>query len=147
MWHSKPKMSNLLKETVAWFLSRCRGERRWVLVMLMAEESPNTYEHICRLSLLRCVDTRGGYKPSAAITWLYCLLFLIWIGKYDYVCQIAHFLFLTNPKHFSDFSSQFLHFRHFISAVLRVFIQLMVSRLGWHSSFLLQWFLTRGSVL
>lgn len=93
-------MSNLLKETVAWFLSWCRGERRWVALVLMAEENPNerqnsswkctctktrfmwktmceyvkesffgmTSEHICCLSLLRFVDTRGSCKPWAAIS-------------------------------------------------------------------------------
>lgn len=60
---------------------------------------------ICCLSLLRCVDNRGSYKPSAAITWLYCLLCRILLGRYVSVCQHASFPFLTNPKHFQIISA------------------------------------------
>lgn len=103
-------------------------------------------EHICCLSLLRFVDTRGSYKPWAAITWLYCLLCRIFVGRYFFCLPACKFPVSYKSKTLHWFFISILAFPSLLSAVLHVFTQLIVSRLGWRSSFLLQWFLTQGAV-
>lgn len=158
-------MSNLLKETVAWFLSWCRrggGERRWVALVLMAGSKtlPGNV-HVVKLGSRgkQCVNMSRNHF----LVW--CLnksnlLFLIItlcghqreLSRDKIVCFVASYLVdmllsaSMQVSRFLQIQNTSKSFPSLLSAVLHVFTRLIVSRLGWRSSFLLQRFLTRGTV-